>query len=128
MSGASQGSACGVCGQALPVGQPDCPSCGASGGWQELIWATDFAQSRFVQWAKGRTIGGGPLEAIAREHAQRRQALIDRAKSGGPLPAEAAVVSPDKCWDCRGALVPAWRHCGGCGVPVHQPLVQELRY
>ena len=128
MSGASQGSGCGVCGQTLPVGQQDCPSCGVSGGWQELIWAADFAQSQFVQWAKGRTIGGGPLAAIAREHAQRRQALIDRAKSGGPLPAEAAVVSPDKCWDCRGALVPAWRHCGGCGVPVHQPLVQELRY
>ena len=127
MSEASQGAKCAVCGQLLKAAQGVCPSCGVSSGWQELIQAMEFVQNRFEQWAKERTIAGGPLDAITQDYNQQRQTANRMAREGRPLPSDAALMSADHCWSCQAAVVAGREHCAACGVPVGGPLVQGLR-
>ncbi len=128
MSEASQGAKCVVCGQLLSGEHGDCPSCGVSDAWRELIQAMEFAQSRFEQWAKDQTIGGGPLHAITQDYNQQRQTANRMAREGRPLPSDAVLMPADRCWNCRAAVIAGREHCGGCGVPVSRSQVQTLRY
>ena len=118
MSGASQGATCVVCGQLLTVGQQNCPSCGASAAWRQVIQATAFAQSRFVQWAKDRILAGGPAEAIAKDFSRQREEMTRLARQGGPLPSAAAAIFAATCWSCRAPVSASQRHCAGCGARV----------
>lgn len=128
MSNASQSAACVVCGQMLSTGQPDCSACGASGQWQDLIRATEFAQERFEQWAKIRTIGSGPASAIETDYKRQRQDMVRMAKEGRPLPSGVAMLFAAECWNCRDALSESHRNCPGCGVPVNQSSSESLRH
>ena len=115
MSGASQGATCVVCGQLLAAGREDCPSCGASGAWRQVIQAAAFAQSRFVQWANDRLLAGGPAEAIAQDFSRQREEMARLARQGGPLPSAAAAIFAATCWSCRAPVSAAGRHCAACG-------------
>ena len=96
--------------------------------FQDLIRAMEFAQGQFEQWAKDRTIGSGPLEAITKDYNQQRQAMNRMAREGRPLPSDRRSVPADKCWNCRAAVAAGQEHCAGCGVPVSCRSVQDLRY
>ena len=127
MSDESQGAKCVVCGQLLLAGQSDCPACQASGKWQELIQAADFARQQFDQWAKGQLIGAGPAQAIADSEKQQRENLVRQAKEGRPLPMGTALLFAAECWNCRARIDTTQQNCSGCGVPVNQPSVQNLQ-
>lgn len=126
MSNASQSAACIVCGQVLSPGQRNCSACGASGPWQDLIQAMDFAQGRFKQWAKDGTIGSA-IVAIETDYQRQRQDMVRMAKEGRPLPSGVAMLFAAECWNCRASVSDAQRNCAGCGVPVNQPSSQSLR-
>jgi hypothetical protein len=128
MADGSQGMLCSVCGQPLMSGQSTCPACGASGRWQELVRAAQFAQGRFEQWAKEGTIGGGPAKAIAADCARQVDGFRRTARAGGPVPDEAATLFGDTCWNCRTPTFTKQQRCPGCGVPVNQPTVELLQF
>lgn len=126
MSSVSQGATCAACGQILPAGRKDCPSCGVAEGWQELLRTVEFAQQRFEQWAKDRTIGGGPLEAITGEYNRQRESMNRMAREGRPVPADATVGSSEACWNCRTRVTAGQPHCAVCGMPLSGPEVQSV--
>ena len=128
MSDAFQDATCVVCGQLLPAAHRDCPSCGASSRWQELIRSLEFAQSRFEQWGKDRTVGSGPVEAIAKEYSQQRQAMNQMAREGRPAPSDTPLLPAGQCWSCRATIAAGQDHCAGCGAPASGPSVQDLRF
>ena len=96
--------------------------------FQDLIRAMEFAQSRFEQWGKDRTIGSGPLEAITEDYNQQRQAMNQMAREGRPTPSDTPLLPADQCWSCRAARCRRARalcRLRGAGRP---PSVQDLRY
>lgn len=128
MSNVSESATCSVCGQPLSSARQACPACGASGAWQDLIRALDFAGERFEQWAKAGTIGSGPAAAIESEHQRHREEMVRAAKQGQPLPAGIALLFAPECWTCRAPISDTQKNCPGCGVPVNEPTSQALRH
>ncbi len=119
---------CCVCGQTLPADQSNCPACGASGAWQDLLSAVNFAQGCFSRWAADRTIGAGPWQAIGDDDARRREGYVQMAKEGRTPPADTMLMPADRCWNCQTVAVASEEHCVGCGVPLSGAMTQELRY
>ncbi len=119
---------CVFCGQNLPAAGQDCPHCHASAEWQDLIETNQFVQKRFELWERGQLISREQLAVITQANNQRRQALIQMALEGKPLPSWLGLPPRDHCWNCNAQLCGSPAHCSGCGVPVEGSLVQELRY
>ncbi len=127
MSDESQGTQCAVCGQLLAAGQSDCPACQASGKWQALIRAANFARQQFDRWAKDQLIGAGPAQSIADFDKQQRASLLAQAKEGQPLPMGTAALFASECWNCGARIDSVQQNCSGCGVPVNQAPVHHLQ-
>jgi hypothetical protein len=117
-----------LCGQNLPAAGQECPHCRASAELQDLVEAGQFVQTRFELWERQHSISKEQLAVITQANNQRRGALISMAREGKPLPSFIKLLPPDRCWHCGAQLSGSPAHCAGCGVPVAESRVKELRY
>jgi len=127
MAAASASHVCLICDGVLPAAREICPHCRASVAWQDLIAAVRFAQSQFRAWGN-QGIGGAHLAAIQAVHERWSEEYCRSAKESQALPTETNLLPIDGCWSCRTPLVNAPSYCNSCGVPVDDPMAQELRY
>jgi hypothetical protein len=123
----SASAICVVCGHDLPaVGQP-CPQCHASPDWQELIAAMVFVQNRFADWDRKSVIGHEPASWIAQADKEAMKGLKLSARECLPLPADIGMPPRNHCWSCRAAIAGSASHCPGCGAPLDDTMVREMR-
>ena len=128
MSTASVNSVCLVCGQNLPSPGGNCPSCGASAGWQDLLSAVQFVQERLLDWDRDRVVSRPQFTAMVQANNQLREALKLMAREGKPVPTDIGLPPRDRCWRCNAQLSGSPAHCGECGTPVDGPQARQLRY
>ncbi len=128
MSTSSPGFVCGVCGQSLPSGGQECPSCHVSAAWQDLLEAGQFVRDRFVEWDRDRLISHLQFNAIMDADNELREGLKLTAREGKPLPTGIGLPPRDRCWRCDAELSGSTLHCPECGVPADGPQVRQLRY
>ncbi len=128
MSDPAPSAMCAVCGQPLHGDFQDCPSCGASGAWQDLMRAETFARLQFQKWAAARLIGGPAAEAIDKHADERLESLRRMARSGRAVPSDVPLLPAGECWSCRTKVSTEEGHCGHCGMPVNTADANSHRY
>jgi hypothetical protein len=119
---------CPVCAEVITVGEGACPYCLASGAWIELIGALDFSTRRFELWKLQGAITVTQYRQILDATRGRRQAMVQAAQAGQPLPEDTGLPPCDRCWRCRTPFAPGALRCGVCGNTLHTPEVRLLRY
>ncbi|HEV3116789.1 MAG TPA: hypothetical protein VGY58_07030 [Gemmataceae bacterium] len=127
MSTPTQATECPFCSKALPAGRQDCPHCKAPAESIEAVRALEFAQHRFVQWAKESAIHEHEAQALT-EYYERQQAEIIKSGRVGKLPALHGLPAFNECWSCGVHAASPPPYCSDCGVPWDSPAVHSLRF
>lgn len=119
---------CPICAEIIVVGYHDCPYCRAPSGWIELIGAVDFATRRFELWKLQGAIAPAQYRQILDATRGRRQAMIQAAQAGEPVPAASGLPASTRCWRCKTPFKGGALRCGTCGATLNSPETRLLRY
>lgn len=119
---------CPICAEIIPVGSHDCPYCLARSDWIELIGALDFATRRFELWKLQGAITPAQYRQVLDATRGRRQAMIQAAQAGEPVPEDSGLPPSTRCWRCKTPFKEGALRCGKCGTTLNTPETRLLRY
>lgn len=119
---------CPVCVDVLDPGFRDCPSCGTSADWLDLLRAFDFTIRRYELWKLEGILTPEEYRALLAYCRPGREALVRSASRSEPVPADTGLPDPRQCWSCQQPVKPLAPVCTNCNSELQSNPVRILRY
>ncbi len=119
---------CPVCVAVLEPGFYDCPKCGASADWLDLLRAFDFAIRRYELWMCQGILTTEEYRGLLAYCRKRREALVRAASQDKPVPHGTGLPDPRECWSCRQHSQNPTATCPNCGAQQDTEQVRILRF
>jgi hypothetical protein len=106
---------CPNCAELVPTGL-DCPACGLSADWIDLILAVDYAIRQFHYFNITGEITRAQYRLLVADCRQRHDELVHSGKMGRALPEVTGLPPRLCCWNCGGTCAPDNLCCKDCGL------------
>jgi hypothetical protein len=119
---------CPVCVNVLEPGFHDCPKCGLSAAWLDLLRASDFALRRYQLWKCQGILTPEEYCGLLAHCRRRREALVRSASNREPVPVDTGLPDPCQCWSCKKPDLPRNAICPDCGAELETEQVRILRF
>lgn len=119
---------CPACAQVIPASYQNCPHCGLSAAWLDLLRALDFTIRRFLLWKLDGALGPVRYRAVVDACGRHLDRLVQMAQAGEPVPADSGLLPRCSCWSCGLTCHPSAHYCPDCAAPLHTTEVRLLRY
>jgi hypothetical protein len=119
---------CPACAALIPTEYQDCPHCGVSADWVDLLRALDFTVRRFLLWKLEGVLGPARYRGVVESCGRQLDRLIGMAVSGQPVPEDSGLPPRCCCWSCGLICHPSAHYCPDCAAPLTSPDARLLRY
>jgi hypothetical protein len=118
---------CPACAALIPTEYQDCPHCGVSADWVDLLRALDFTVRRFLLWKLEGVLGPARYRGVVESCGRQLDRLIGMAVSGQPVPEDSGLPPRCCCWSCGLICHPSAHYCPDCAAPLSDEVRRQQR-